>query len=116
MTIDCSNENKNGPGRYRTSAENPDQQVCYFNKPHDDEFYYVFISKRIKAKNFIREFYFRTEKVRGKIEKENFDAKKTLEDGTSNNRFSKLFSISKSEQSGAGKRHAESIEHHFRRD
>ena len=56
------------------------------------------------------------EKVRGKTEKENFDAKKTLEDGTSNDRFSKIFSISKPEQSGAGKRHADSIEHLFRRD
>ena len=32
----------------------------------------------------MRGFYFKIEKVRGKIEKENFDAKKTLEDGTSN--------------------------------
>ena len=31
LTIDCSNKNKNGPGRYRTSADNPDQQVYYFN-------------------------------------------------------------------------------------
>ena len=38
LTIGCSNRNKNGPGQYRTSAGNPDQQVCYFNKPHDDEF------------------------------------------------------------------------------
>ena len=50
--MDCSNKKKNGPGRYRTSADNPDQLVCYFNKPHDDEFYSVFISKRIKAENF----------------------------------------------------------------
>ena len=45
LTIDCSNKNKNGPGRYRTLADNPDQQVCYFNKPHDDVFHNVFISK-----------------------------------------------------------------------
>ena len=48
--------------------------------------------------------------------KENFDAKKTLEDGASNDRLSKLFSISKSEQTGAGKRHGHSIEHLYRRD
>ena len=47
--------------------------------------------------------------------KENFDAKKT-EDGASNDRLSKLFSISKSEQTGAGKRHGDSIEHLYRRD
>ena len=42
--------------------------------------------------------------------------KKTLEDGTSNDRFSKIFSISKPEQSGAGKRYADSIEPLFRED
>ena len=116
LKIDCSNKNKNRPGRYRTSADNPDQQVCYFNKPHDDEFYNVFTSNRIKAGNFNEGIYFKIEKVRGKTEKENFDAKKTLEDGIRNDRFSKLFSISKSEQRGAGKRHADSIEHLFRKD
>ena len=82
LTIDFSNKNKNGPGQYRTSADNPDQQVCYFNKPHDDEFYNVFISKRIKADNFNEGIYFKIEKVLRKTGKENFDAKKTLEDGT----------------------------------
>ena len=97
-------------------ADNPDQQVCYFNKPHDGEFYNVYISKQIKAENFNQGIYFKIEKVRGKTEKENFDAKKTLEDGTSNDRFSKILSISKSEQSRAGKRHGDSIEYLFRRD
>ena len=68
-----------------------------FIKPHDNEFYNVFISKRIKADNFNKGIYFKIEKFRGKTEKENFDAKKTLEDGTSNNIFSKSFSILKSE-------------------
>ena len=52
LTIDCSNVNKNGPSQYGTLADNPDQQVCYFNQPHDDELYNVFISKRIKTRNF----------------------------------------------------------------
>ena len=97
LTVDCSNINKNGSGQYWTSADNPDQKVCYFIKPHDNEFYNVFISKRIKADNFNKGIYFKIEKFRGKTEKENFDAKKTLEDGTSNNIFSKSFSILKSE-------------------
>ena len=70
LTIDCSNKNKNGPVRYRTSADNPDQQVCYFNKPHDGEFYNVFISNQIKAENFNEGIYFKIEKVRGKSERE----------------------------------------------
>ena len=63
----------------------------------------------------MREFILRLKRLEGR-QRENFDAKKTLEDGTSNDRLSKLFSMSTSEQSGAGKRHADSIEHLFRRD
>ena len=44
LTIDCGYKNKNGPGRYRSSADNPEKQVCYFNKPNDDVFYKHFIS------------------------------------------------------------------------
>ena len=64
LTIDCSTENRNGPGRYRTSADNPDQHVCYFNKPQDHIFYNVFINKRIKAENFDQGIYFKIEKKR----------------------------------------------------
>ena len=107
MTIDCSYKNKNGPGRYRSAADNPDEQVCYFNKLNGDEYYNVFISTRIKAEDFSEGIYFKTEIVRGKTGKDNFDSKKTLEDGASNDRLSNIFSISKSEQTGAGagKRH-----------
>ena len=38
LTIHCGYINKNGPGRYRSSADNPEKQVCYFNKPNDDVF------------------------------------------------------------------------------
>ena len=102
---------KTGPGRYRSAAENPDEQVCYFNNPNDNEYYNVFISKRIKAENSSEGIYFK--RVRGKTEKENFDAKRTLEDGASNDRLSKIFSISKSEQTGEKKktRHGNPIEH-----
>ena len=59
----CSTENRNGPDRYRTSADNPDKQVCYFNKPQNDIFYNVFISTQIKAEKFNHEIYFKIEKV-----------------------------------------------------
>ena len=85
-------------------------RFCYFNKPQDDQFYNVFVSKRIKGDNFNQRIYFKLEKVRGKTEKENFEAKKTLEDGTGKDRPPKLFSISKLEQKGGGeKRHANYI-------
>ena len=31
LTIDCTTINKNGPSRYRTKADNPVEQLCYFN-------------------------------------------------------------------------------------
>ena len=65
-----------------SSAENPEKQVCYFNKPNDDAFYNTFISEQIKGENFADGIYFEIEKVRGKTDKEKFDAKGTLEDGT----------------------------------
>ena len=32
LTIDCSDVNKNGPGRYKPKADDPKKQVCNFNK------------------------------------------------------------------------------------
>ena len=112
-------KNKNGPGRYRSSADNSDEQVCYFNKPNDDEHYNNFTSKRIKEEGYDNGIYFNIEKVRGRTDRKNFDAKKLLEDGTSNVRFSRIFSDTKPkpEHTGAGtKRHGDSIEHLYRRD
>ena len=42
LTTDCSGVNKNGPGRYRTQADDPEKQICYFNKPNNDELYNIF--------------------------------------------------------------------------
>ena len=102
LTTDCSYTNKNGPGRYRSSADNPEKQVCYFNKPNEDVFYKAFLSERIKGEKFDDGIYFKIEKVRGKTDKKNFDAKRTLEDSASNARSSESFNDSKSEQNGAG--------------
>ena len=102
LTIDCGYLNKNGPARYRSSADNSEKQVCYFNKPNDDAFYNTFISERIKGDKCDEGSYFKINKVRGKTDKENFDAKKTLEDGAGDDIPSKFFDDSKPEQSGAG--------------
>ena len=76
MTIHCGYINKNGSGQYRSSAENPEKQVFYFNKTNDDVFYNTFISERIKGENSDDGIFFKIEKVRGKTDKGNFDAKK----------------------------------------
>ena len=123
LTIDCGYLNKNGPGRYSSSADNLDRQVCYFNKPGDNVFYNTFISERIKEEEHSEGIYFKIEKVRGKIDKENFDAKRILEDGTGNVRSDGIYACSKPEQDGAGagtirpgnKRFGDSFENLYRR-
>ena len=116
MTIDCGYINKNGLGRYRSSAGNPEKQVWYFNKPNDDVFCNTFISERIKGEIFDDGIYFKIEKVTGKTDKEDFDAKRSLEDGESNARSSGFFDDSKTEQNGAGtKRYGDSFEHLYRK-
>ena len=117
LTIDCGYKNKNGPGRYRSSAENPEKQVCYFNKPNDDVFYNTLISERIKGENFDNGIYFKIEKIRGKTDKENFDAKRTVEDGVSNAGSSEFFPDAKLEHVSTGtKRYRNSFEHLYRKD
>ena len=117
MTIDCSYINKNGPGWYGSSAENPEKQVCYFNKPNDDVFYNTFISKRIKREDSDDGIYFKIEKVKGKTDKKNFDAKITVEDGASNARSNEFFNGAKSEHINAGrKRYGDSLEHLYRKN
>ena len=116
LTIHCGYINKNGPGRYRSSADNPEKQVCYFNKTNDDVFYNPFISERTKREKYDEGIYFKIGKVRGKTNKENFDAKRGLEDGTSNARSNDFFDDSKPEQSGTEtKRYGDSFEHLYRK-
>ena len=102
LTIDCGYQNKNGPGRFRSSAENPEKQVCYFNKPGDDVYYNTFISEQIKEGELAKKIYFKIEKVRGHNDKENFDVKKLLENGTSDTESDRLYDLPKSEQNGRG--------------
>ena len=113
LTIDCSYTNKNGPGRFRTQAENPEKQVCYFGKPNEDKFYNTFLSWRIKDKNYENKIYFQIEKIRSADGSETFSAKKTLENGTSSAGRSSLYSR---KQYGSGsERFSNTYEQFFRR-
>ena len=76
LTIECSGVNKSSPGRYRTQTDGPEKQVCYFNKPRDDELSNFFISNRIETENFSNSIYFKIDRVQGKDE--TFDTEKTL--------------------------------------
>ena len=79
LTIDCSRINKTGLGRYRTRADNPEKQVCYFNEPRNDQVYNVFISERIKSGNFEKDIYFKIDWVKSKTDSKTFSAKQKLE-------------------------------------
>ena len=115
LTIDCGYINKNGSDRYWSSADNTEKQVCYFNKPNDNVLYNTFINERIKEGKYDDEISFKVEKLRVKTDKENFDAKRTLEDVAIDARSSKFFTDSKSEQYGAEtKRYGNSFERLYR--
>ena len=47
-SVDCSNTNRDGPGRFRTEADNPEFQACYFNSDEDEQVYNEFVSEQIK--------------------------------------------------------------------
>ena len=101
LTIDCSGVKKNSSGRYRTQADDPEKQVCYFN-----ELYNVFTSNRIKK-------YIKVDQVQGK--NKTFDAEKTLKQDGIHNRFSKPDTNSEptAEFHGRGRKrgHEETFQH-----
>ena len=89
LTTDCSGINNNGPGRYRTKADNPEKQVCYFNETRNDQVYVVFISQTIKSENFEKGIYFKIDRVKRKMDSETFSAKQKLErNGSDDDRLS----------------------------
>ena len=69
LTLDCSNTNRDGPSRFRSEADNPDKQVCYFNTPTDERVYNEFIAKRIKSKELQEEIQFEITEVKSKTNK-----------------------------------------------
>ena len=116
LTLDCSYLNKNGPGRYRTRAENPEKQVCYFAKPNDDKFFNTFLSNRIKTAEYEDKIYFQIERIRSADGSHTFSVRKTPENGTGR-AGSSNFQPSEHEQIGIGsKRPSDTAEYFFRRD
>ena len=69
LTLDCSNTNRDGPSRFRSEADNPDKQVCYFNTPTDEQVYNEFIARRIKSKELKEEIQFEITEVKSKTNK-----------------------------------------------
>ena len=97
MTLDCSNTNRGGPGRFRYEADNPDNQFCYFNSVNDEQGYIKFVSKRIRSLGFENKFDFKIVEVKSKPNKNiSFDATNKLQElnkdnDTETNRSSETF-------------------------
>ena len=54
-----SGGNRDGPGRFRTKADNPEFQVCYFNSKNNKQVYNEFISQRINNYKNENDFHFK---------------------------------------------------------
>ena len=67
LTLDCSNTNRDGPSRFRSEADNPDKQVCYFNTPTDGQVYNEFRARRIKSKELKEEFSLKLQKLKVRL-------------------------------------------------
>ena len=97
LTLGCSNTNRHGPGRFRSEADNPDNQLCYFNSANDEQVYNKFVSKRIKSSEFENEFHFKIVEVKSKTNKNiSFDVTNKLQElnndnDTETNRSSETF-------------------------
>ena len=82
LTIDCTGFNPIGPDRYRTGAEDPNSQTCFFNKADDDHMFNVFVSKRIKGEEEPDKILFAIEGVKSKTNNETYSAVSELENLT----------------------------------
>ena len=86
LTSDCSNTNRYGPGRFRSEADNPDNQLCYFNSANDEQVYNEFVSKRKKNSDSKNDFHFEIVEVKSKTNKDvSFDATNKLQELNKNN-------------------------------
>ena len=74
LTLDQTNTNRDGPSKYRSDADNPDKQVCYYNNAIDEQVYNEFIAKRIKSNKFENEIQFEITNVKSKTDKNVFFA------------------------------------------
>ena len=94
LTIDCSEINKDGPGRFQTETDNLEFQTCYFNAANDKQVYNEFVRKRINSAENSKNFHLKIIKLKSKTGKNvTFDATDELRDLTKNdtttNRFDK---------------------------
>ena len=79
LTLDCSGINKDGPGRFRTKADKPDFQTCYFNVANDEQSYNEFVNQRINSSETDGRIQFKIIHLKSKMDcEETFDATEEL--------------------------------------
>ena len=61
--------NKDGPGRFRTKADNPEFQVCCFNSKNDEQVCNEFTSQRINSNENENDFHFKIVREKSKTNK-----------------------------------------------
>ena len=115
LTIDCSYINENGPGRFRTQAENPEKQVCYFGKINDEKFFDSYLSNRIKSGEYEKKIYFQIEKIKSADGTQTFTVK-NRENDSSSIRSTDIQPNEYEQTGGSGKRKTDSAELFYRRD
>ena len=91
LTTDCSEANKNGLGRFRTEANNPNKQVCYFNGENNDQIFNVFMSTRINKQEAEKDIYYLIDRVRSNTNEGTFEANTLLRHNGGSNDSSKKF-------------------------
>ena len=53
LTIDTREVNELGPGKFRTSAENGTEQICYFNRNKSDSHFSSYNAKQVSRDNLV---------------------------------------------------------------
>ena len=90
MTLDCSNTKRDGPGRFRTEADNSDFQSCYFSSANDKQAYNEFVSERIKTAASDNNFLFKIVELKSKTNSDlTFEASEELRNLTRNDTSAK---------------------------
>ena len=109
LTLDSTNTNKDGLGSFRTEADNPDYQLCYFNSANDEQVYNEFVSDRIKCDSSENNFHFKIVELKSKTDKDfSFNANEELRqlnnNDTKTSRSSLIFGRGKTSFCRRGKR------------
>ena len=87
MTLDCRGINIKDPGRFRTEADNLEEQLCCFNIENNDRCLNAFLGKTIRNRELSTDaIHFQTKrvKIRTKNNGGTFDATEELENLISN--------------------------------